>query len=163
MTPAMLERARATAEKMGFTNVEFRQGVAEALPVEDESVDVILSNCVINLSRDKGQVFRQAFRVLRPGGRLSVSDVVTNTTLPETVRNNPRQWASCIGGALPEGEYQDLIREAGFEALSCSQAGVYYNRDGLQVYSLYVTAYKPPVPTGMAPSASQVSSDSGCG
>ena len=163
MTPAMLERARATAEKMGFTNVEFRQGQAEALPVENEGVDVILSNCVINLSPDKGQVFGEAFRALRPGGRLTVSDIVTNTSLPEAVRNDPSQWSSCIGGALPEGEYLDLIREAGFEALSPSQGGVYYNRDGLRVYSLYVTAYKPPVSPVMAPSEAPPTSDSGCG
>jgi arsenite methyltransferase len=163
MTPAMLERARATADKMGFTNVEFRRGQAEALPVEDESVDVILSNCVINLSPDKGQVFHEAFRVLRPGGRLTVSDIVTDTTLPEAVRNNSQQWASCIGGALPAGEYLDLIREAGFEALSPSDGGAYADRDGLRAYSLYVTAYKPPVPTAMAPSGSQAASDTGCG
>jgi len=161
MTPAMLERARATAEKMGFTNVEFRQGDAEALPVEDESVDVILSNCVINLSPDKRRVFGEAFRVLRPGGRLSVSDVVTNTTLPEAVRHNPRQWASCIGGALPEGEYLDLIRDAGFEALSSAKGGAYHSQDGVQVYSLYVTAYKLPVPSA-APAQSQGLSDTGC-
>jgi len=163
MTPAMLERARATAEKMGFINTEFRRGVAEALPAEDETVDVILSNCVINLSPDKGQVFSEAFRVLRLGGRLSVSDMVTNTTLPEAVRNNPRQWASCIGGALPEGEYLDLIREAGFEALSTSQGSVSHHQDGLDVYSLYVTAYKPPVPSTAAVSESQASPDAGCG
>jgi arsenite methyltransferase len=163
MTPAMLERARATAEKMGFTNTEFRRGVAEALPAEVETVDVILSNCVINLSPDKGQVFSEAFRVLRPGGRLSVSDMVTNTTLPEAVRSNPRQWAACIGGALPEGEYLDLVREAGFEALCTSQGSVSYHQDGLEVYSLYVTAYKPPVPSTVVPSESQAPPDAGCG
>ena len=163
MTPAMLARARSTAEKMGFTNVEFRRGEAGALPTEDESVDVILSNCVINLSPDKGQVFKEAFRALRGGGRLSVSDIVTNTALPEEVRSNPDQWASCIGGALPEGEYLDLIREAGFEALLPSQGGVFHNQDGLRVYSLYVTAYKPPVPSGGVSSGPQPNSGDDCG
>ena len=163
MTPAMLERARATAERMGYTNTEFRRGHAEALPAEDETVDVILSNCVINLSPDKGQVFGEAFRVLRPGGRLSVSDMVTNTTLPEAVRNDPVRWAACIGGALPEGEYLDLIRESGFEALATSRGSVSHNQDGLEVYSLYVTAHKPPVPSAAGGSGPQAPPDSGCG
>jgi ubiquinone/menaquinone biosynthesis C-methylase UbiE len=163
MTPAMLERARATAQKMGFTNTEFRRGHAEALPAEDDAVDVILSNCVINLSPDKGQVFGEAFRVLRPGGRLSVSDMVTSTTLPEAVRNDPGRWASCIGGALPEGEYLDLIREAGFESLATSQGSVSHGQDDLEVYSLYVTAYKPPVPSTAVVSEPQSPPDSGCG
>jgi arsenite methyltransferase len=164
MTPAMLERARATAEKMGFTNTEFRQGHAESLPAGDDTVDVILSNCVINLSPDKGRVFGEAFRALRPGGRLSVSDMVTSTTLPEAVRNDRARWASCIGGALPEGEYLDLIQEAGFEALATSRGSVSHDQDGLEVYSLYVTAYKPPVPSAAAAgSEPQAPPDSGCG
>jgi SAM-dependent methyltransferase len=163
MTPAMLERAQATAKRMGFVNVEFRHGHAEALPVEEESVDVILSNCVINLSPDKGLVFQEAFRVLKPGGRLSVSDMVTDTSLPETMRSDPSQWAACIGGALPAGEYLDLIREAGFVAPSTSEGGVHHHGDGFEVYSLYVTAYKPPAPSVMTSPAREPSSDAGCG
>lgn len=114
MTPEMLARARTNAERLGLGNVEFRQGLIEALPLADSSVDVILSNCVINLAPDKSRVFKEAFRVLKPGGRLVVSDMVAKGELPEEVRGNPDLWASCIGGALPEEEYLATIRRAGF-------------------------------------------------
>ena len=115
MTPAMLERARASAERNGITNVEFRQGYAEELPVEDGEVDVILSNCVINLTEDKGHVFREAFRVLKPGGRLEISDVVASGAIPLELREDSHGWAECVTGALPEREYLDLMAQAGFE------------------------------------------------
>ena len=107
MTPEMLARARANAERLGLGNVEFRQGVIEALPLEDSSVDVILSNCVINLSPDKPAVFKEAWRVLKPGGRLVISDMVSRGELPSEIRENPEAWAACLGGALPEEEYLD--------------------------------------------------------
>jgi arsenite methyltransferase len=143
MTPAMLARARRTAEKAGIQNVEFRQGQAEALPVEDGTVDVIISNCVINLCEDKGQVFREAFRVLKPGGRLEVSDIVTSAALPLEARLNAGEWAECVTGALPELEYLDLIAQAGFESshvLRSASGGKVADAD---VYSAIVSARKP--------------------
>lgn len=124
MTPEMLERARANAARLGLANVEFRQGLIEQLPVDDATVDVIISNCVINLSPDKRQVFAEAFRVLRPGGRLVVSDMVTDGPLPDAIASDPTAWAACIGGALPVDEYLDAIRAAGFtEVAVLTQSG----------------------------------------
>ncbi len=140
MTPEMLARARTNAERLGLGNVEFRQGLIEALPVEGSSVDVILSNCVINLAPDKGAVFREAFRILKPGGRLVVSDMVAKGEFPKEMRENPETWASCISGALPEEEYLDTIRKAGFPAVQV------LTREGLElghVYSITVRADKP--------------------
>jgi SAM-dependent methyltransferase len=115
MTQEMLDLATKNADELGFENVEFRKGDIEELPVEDGTVDVIISNCVINLAPDKDKVFREAFRVLKPGGRITVSDIVTDGDLPEEVRTNPDQWAACISGALDENLYLEKIRNAGFE------------------------------------------------
>ena len=115
MTPEMLEKARANAEKMGTKNVEFRQGDIEALPIEDNSVDVIISNCVINLAPDKAKVFNESFRVLKPGGRMMVSDIVLNGPLPDDVKDEVVNYTGCLGGAIPEEEYLGLMRKAGFE------------------------------------------------
>jgi len=114
MTPAMLERARANADKIGAHNVEFRLGEIEHLPVGDNSVDVIISNCVINLSPDKPQVFREAFRVLKPGGKLAISDIVTDGPLPAEIKSNLSAWAGCVAGALEVKDYLRAIEEAGF-------------------------------------------------
>jgi ubiquinone/menaquinone biosynthesis C-methylase UbiE len=114
MTPQMLDRARANQTKLGADNVEFRLGEIEHLPVPDESVDVILSNCVINLSTDKPQVFREAFRVLKPGGRLAVSDIVTDGELPREIQDSMAAWYGCVAGALPVEEYIAGLEEAGF-------------------------------------------------
>jgi arsenite methyltransferase len=114
MTPEMIKLARQNAKKIGATNVEFRYGEMEDMPLPDESVDVIISNCVINLSPDKGEVFSEAYRVLRPGGRLAVSDIVTYGPLPEVVRSNLEAWAGCVSGALDETVYLDKMRQAGF-------------------------------------------------
>jgi ubiquinone/menaquinone biosynthesis C-methylase UbiE len=140
MTPEMLARARANAERLGLTNVEFRQGLIDALPVTDASVDVILSNCVINLAPDKAGVFKEALRVLKPGGRLVVSDMVARGKLPEEIRQTPELWASCIGGALPDEEYLETIRQAGFPTVEV------LTRERLEqgpVYSITVRADKP--------------------
>ena len=142
MTPAMLHRARRSARKAGIDNVEFRQGQAEALPVEDASVDVILSNCVINLTEDKGQVFREAFRVLRPGGRLEVSDMVTAQALPLAARQDAGEWAGCISGALPEQEYVDLIAQAGFQDVTVRRSALGEDLAGVRIYSAIVSARK---------------------
>lgn len=142
MTPAMLKRSRESAEKHGYTQVEFRQGDAENLPVEDNSVDVVISNCVINLTEDKTQAFQEIYRVLKPGGRLEISDVVAAHSLPEEVRKNPNQWAACVSGALPEKEYLDLITYAGFNNLQTRRENQYTNNSEA-TYSLIVSAKKP--------------------
>jgi len=118
MTPAMIEKARANAKKAGATNVEFRLGEIEQLPVDDASVDLIISNCVINLSPDKDAVFREAHRVLKPGGRMIVSDLVTVGELSQKVRKSAEAWAGCIAGALDKQEYLEKIRAAGFAEVS---------------------------------------------
>lgn len=142
MTPAMLERARRAATGAGYAQVEFRQGQAEALPVEDHSVDVIISNCVINLTEDKGQVFREAYRVLKPGGRLEVSDMVTDTSIPAALRADPNNWSGCVFGALPEQEYLDLIAQAGFVAIRSQRSLSQGEAEGVNLFSLAVAAKK---------------------
>jgi arsenite methyltransferase len=114
MTPEMLNLARRNAERLGLDNVEFRQGYLESLPVEDNSVDVLISNCVINLSPDKAAVFREMFRVLKPGGRISVSDSVTNRPVPEEQVEDCGEWCGCNSGALPVDEYAAELIRAGF-------------------------------------------------
>lgn len=114
MTAEMIEKARANKENLGAENVEFRLGEIEHLPVADETADVVISNCVINLSPDKTQVFREAYRALRPGGRLAVSDIVTDGTLPERIKDNLSAWVGCLAGALDVKEYTAAIESAGF-------------------------------------------------
>jgi SAM-dependent methyltransferase len=114
MTPDMLAKARSNAERLKVNNVEFRAGYLEALPVEDATVDVVISNCVINLSPDKPQVFREVFRVLKPSGRVAVSDIVTNSALPEAVQKSMESWDACVAGALDQRDYVNGLREAGF-------------------------------------------------
>ncbi len=114
MTPQMLARARANAEKSGVRNVEFRLGEIEHLPVADGSVDVILSNCVVNLSPDKPAVFREAFRVLKPGGRLAISDMVAQGPVPAELRKDLDSYTGCIGGAAEIPDIEKLLSEAGF-------------------------------------------------
>lgn len=114
MTPEMIERAQANARKDGVENVEFRLGDIERLPVEDAIVDVIISNCVINLAPDKGRVFREAFRVLKPEGRLMVSDIVLKKPLPDAVKNSVAAYVGCVAGASLKEEYLEAMREAGF-------------------------------------------------
>lgn len=114
MTPAMVSKARSNAETAGFSNVEFRLGEIEFLPVADCSVDVIISNCVINLSPDKAKVFREAYRVLRPGGRLAISDVVATAKLPDDVKDDPHFHACCVAGAALVDELQVMLEQAGF-------------------------------------------------
>jgi arsenite methyltransferase len=115
MTADMIDQARANLLKTGLHNVEFRLGEIEHLPAADDSVDVIISNCVINLSPDKPQVFREAFRVLKPGGKFAVSDPVTSGPLTESLRQDMDAWAGCTSGALDEKEYVVSLQQAGFE------------------------------------------------
>ena len=114
MTPEMVTTARANAKKGAYAHVEFRLGEIEALPVADATVDVILSNCVINLCPDKRPVYREAFRVLRPGGRIAVSDVVAREELPDEVKRDLALHSGCLAGATPQGELETILREAGF-------------------------------------------------
>ena len=114
MTPEMIERARSSAKRLKLKNVEFRQGFLEDLPVDSNSVDVAISNCVINLSPDKTKVFKEVFRVLKPGAKLAVSDIVTNGPLPETIKKSLSAWAGCIAGALDIKDYQSAMQDAGF-------------------------------------------------
>jgi SAM-dependent methyltransferase len=118
MTPTMVSKARKNAEKAGFINTEFRLGEIEHLPVADNTADVIISNCVINLSPDKQQVFRDAIRVLKPGGRLAISDVVATADMPEAMKNDQQLYAGCMAGASMIAELEDMIRNAGFENIS---------------------------------------------
>jgi len=115
MTPEMLEKARENAEKGDYANVEFRLGEIENLPVADNSVDVIISNCVINLSPDKKRVFSEALRVLKPGGRLMVSDIVLLKELPDFIRDSIAAYVGCVAGAMLKDDYLAAIRRAGFE------------------------------------------------
>jgi ubiquinone/menaquinone biosynthesis C-methylase UbiE len=115
MTPEMLDRARENARKNGYGNVEFRLGEIENLPAADNSVDVIISNCVINLSTDKSRVFREAYRVLRPGGRMMVSDLALKKPLPKAIRDSVEAYVACIAGALIKDEYLGAVRAAGFK------------------------------------------------
>jgi len=114
MTPEMIKLARRNARKVGATNVEFNYGEIEDMPLPDESVDLIISNCVVNLSPDKEAVFREAYRVLRPGGRMVISDIVLDGELPPPIRESLIAWAACVAGALQEPDYLGKIRAAGF-------------------------------------------------
>lgn len=163
MTAEMIEKARANKVKVGAKNVEFRLGEIEHLPIADETADVVISNCVINLSPDKPGVFQEAYRVLRPGGRLAVSDIVTDGPLPNNVKNSLSAWAGCIAGALDVKDYIAAIEAAGFvdvelspiymdkstidDAVEQLDLGdfVENGRDSLykSVFSAKVMAYKP--------------------
>jgi len=115
MTEEMIQKATSTASKYGYENIEFRLGEIENLPVEDGSVDVVISNCVINLSPNKDKVFREAYRVLKPGGRIMISDIVTEGELPDEVKKSFEAWAGCVAGALEKSQYLETVRSAGFE------------------------------------------------
>jgi arsenite methyltransferase len=125
MTPEMIEKARRKAEEGGYDNVEFRLGEIEELPVADESVDVVLSNCVINLAPDKGKVFRESYRVLKSGGRLMVSDIVLLKDLPEFIKSSVRALTGCIAGALKKEDYLDAIRSSGFADVRIVEESTY--------------------------------------
>lgn len=117
MTPAMLEKAKANAVRGGFLNVEFRQGEIEELPVGGGEIDLIISNCVVNLSPDKDAVFREAFRVLKPGGKIMISDIVLTAELPDDVKNSTEAYTGCVAGAMLKNDYLDSIRRAGFREI----------------------------------------------
>jgi SAM-dependent methyltransferase len=125
MTDEMLALARKNAAEQGARNVKFLKGQIESIPLRDNHIDVIISNCVINLSADKGQVLREAFRVLKPGGRLAVSDVLAQGEIPSDLRQDMEAWIGCIAGALEEGEYRQLLTDAGFADVDIEVTRVY--------------------------------------
>jgi arsenite methyltransferase len=129
MTDEMLTLARENQAKAGVTNVEFLKGEIENIPLPANAVDVIISNCVINLSADKGRVLKEAFRVLRPGGRFAVSDVVCRGEVPDAIRRNMELWVGCIAGALEENEYRRLLQEAGFAEVDVEPTRIYEFKD----------------------------------
>jgi SAM-dependent methyltransferase len=129
MTGEMLELARRNQREAGVENVEFLEGDIEAIPLPDESVDVIISNCVINLSADKRRVLGEAFRVLKPGGRFAVSDVVVRGELPEAARRSAELWVGCVAGALEEREFERLLADAGFEDIEIEPTRIYQLED----------------------------------
>ncbi len=135
MTDDMLTLARANAAEAGVQNVEFLKGQIEQIPLPDASVDVIISNCVINLSGDKRQVLREAFRVLKPGGRFAVSDVVVRGEVPSAVRRSMELWVGCVAGALEEQEFTRLLTEVGFTAVDIEPTRVYKSEDARQFLS----------------------------
>jgi ubiquinone/menaquinone biosynthesis C-methylase UbiE len=164
MTPEMIERARSSAKRLNIQNVEFRQGYLEDLPVESGTVDVIISNCVINLAPDKSKVFAEAFRVLRPGAKLAVSDIVTDGPLPDAIKKSLSAWAGCVAGAVEAKDYIHMMEAVGFTNISI--VPVYFDRQTIDsainemkdvvelktvspdeiykaVYSAKITAYKP--------------------
>lgn len=148
MTPEMIARANANREALGLSSVEFRQGMIEALPVEDNSVDVIMSNCVINLSPDKPAVFREMFRVLRPGGRFAISDIVTEGEFAPALRSYLDLWAACISGAIDLNLYTMLLSEAGFVAVQVAEKANLYgpalHLPGVpRIFSARITGRKP--------------------
>ena len=140
MTPAMIEKAKKNAEELGITNVEFRFGDIENMPVDDSSVDVVISNCVINLAPSKAKVFQESFRVLKPGGRVMVSDIVLSKPLPKEVSDEVITYTGCIGGAILDEEYLQHMRDAGFkDAKIESKAG----ESIYGAYSAYIAGTKP--------------------
>jgi SAM-dependent methyltransferase len=133
MTDEMLALARENQQKAGVQNVEFLKGEIENIPVPESSVDVVISNCVINLSGDKDRVLREAFRVLRPGGRFAVSDVVVRGAVPAEIRRNMELWVGCVAGALEESEYRTKLAAAGFEDIEIEPTRVYSVADARQI------------------------------
>jgi arsenite methyltransferase len=147
MTKEMIDKAKTIATNHGYQNVEFRLGEMENLPVEDESVDAIISNCVVNLSPDKSKVFGEAYRVLKPGGRLTVSDIVSERALPDEIKTDSNAWACCIGGALEQREYLEKIKGAGFADIKVVSSREFYvenkaNQTKEKLLSITVKAYK---------------------
>jgi ubiquinone/menaquinone biosynthesis C-methylase UbiE len=132
MTDEMLALARENQKQSGQQNVEFLKGEIENIPLPDNSVDVVISNCVINLSADKGKVLREAFRVLRPGGRFAVSDVVVKGEVPAEIRRNIELWVGCVAGALEESQYHSLLNAAHFEQISIEPTRIYRVEDASQ-------------------------------
>lgn len=144
MTPAMISLARKNASILGVQNTEFHLGEIEQIPLPDGSVDRVISNCVINLTRDKKKAFSEVYRVLAPGGRFAIADMTTSKGLPDEVRNDPDRWCACVGGALRTEEYLSAIRENGFRDVKIVSEVADHGcgREGLGLRSITVTGIK---------------------
>ncbi|HET7216011.1 MAG TPA: arsenite methyltransferase [Terriglobia bacterium] len=132
MTDEMIELARQNQVRAGVTNAQFLKGEIESIPLPDDAVDVVISNCVINLSADKAAVLREVFRILKPGGRFAVSDIVVRGEIPANIRRNVELWAGCVAGALDEMEYQTLLAAAGFEGIGIEPTRIYRAEEARQ-------------------------------
>lgn len=149
MTDAMLDKANANRVKMGFENVEFRKGYIESMPIDDNTADVIMSNCVINLSPQKASVFSEIARVLKPGGRVAISDIVTEGEFSEALRNDTAQWSACVTGAIDAREYTALMEQAGLVDVQVvdkidTEEAILARRDGMpRIFSARITGKKP--------------------
>lgn len=148
MTPEMLTKANANKAKLGLMQVEFRRGHIEALPVDDKTIDVVMSNCVINLSPDKPAVFQEVFRVLKPGGRVSISDIVTQGEFSDELRADLAQWSECVTGAVEASAYETILAQAGFTDIrivdKADAATIIGARAGMpRIFSARITARKP--------------------
>ena len=150
MTDEMLAIARRNASivatNLGYqdANVEFRKGLADAMPVEDSTIDLVISNCVINLTPDKHKVFREIYRVLKPGGRFTISDIVADTSVPNYLVQDAEKWGNCLSGALPVSDYLGGLTEVGFRGVHQIKFAPYQSIDGIQFLSLTITGYKMP-------------------
>lgn len=142
MTEDMVEKSEKLAKRYNYSNVEFRLGEMEELPFEDNSFDLVISNCVINLSTDKSRTFKEIYRVLKPGGRVVISDIVLKGELPEEIKNNKGAWAGCIAGALQRDEYVNRVQEGFTEVEVISEDVFGDNIAGAEVISLKIRAYK---------------------
>ncbi len=140
----MVQKAEEIARREDYENVEFRQGEIEKIPFEDETFDVVISNCVINLSTDKEKTYEEIYRILKPNGRILISDIVTDGKLPEKIRKNPEAWASCIGGAIEKEKYLNIIEKVGFKRIDVVSQSVFESYDELEceILSLQVKASK---------------------
>src|SRR5690554_5054234 len=181
-TPRMIAKARENALKLGYNNVEFREGDIENMPVLDAEADVVVSNCVLNLVPDKKAVINEIFRVLKPGGHFSISDIVLEGELPEALRQDAEMYAGCVAGAIQKNEYLNFIRDAGFEAISVQKEKTinipddilkkYLTKDGIEsmrngttgIFSITVYAEKPGVKAEkeIEPEAACCAPGSGC-
>lgn len=182
-TPAMIRKARMNAEKLGYNNVEFREGDIDEMPVSDNVADVIVSNCVLNLVPDKKKVIGEIFRVLKPGGHFSISDIVLVGDLPDALRADAEMYAGCVAGAIQQADYLQFIRDAGFRQITLqkekpivipedilgkylSPEGIeHFNKGGTGIFSITVYAEKPGGKREKAEDAAQVEKaccDPGC-
>jgi SAM-dependent methyltransferase len=146
MTEEMLGVARKNAtlvaENLGYNNIEFRQGYLESIPVDDSSVDLVTSNCVINLSTDKNEVFREIHRILKPGGRFMISDIISNTEVPEAMRNNKELWGECVSGALTLNKFLGYAEKSRFNGLRVQKDYLWKEVEGIKFYSYTIEGCK---------------------
>lgn len=147
MTDEMLELARSNQRQAGIDNVEFLKGHIEEIPLADQSVDVILSNCVVNLSGDKDAVLRESLRVLKPGGRLAISDIVVRGEMPESIRRNVELWSGCVAGALDEDDYRSRLERAGFQNVTITPTRIYGEDDIRQLLTGQAVPDESLIPT----------------